>query len=204
MDNGPVRGRRGYLLAIGGALAFGLVAGLVHGNDGGIRAAFGNLSAPWLVVALIPGWYSGSALRGAVLGTAATLVALVGFYVALTATMFGHLGEVHGVLTSFTFVLTANRIWFAAGLLSGPVCGAVAGLLGRRFSGRWLAAAVGALMLAEIAVVTGVQGLEVPILHLRWGGGSDLRGYALEAALGLLVLASLAARRLRLRGVDRP
>lgn len=190
-----VRGR--YLVAITGALAFGLVAGLVHGNDGGLRAAFGNLSAPWLIVALIPGWFSGSALRGAAVGTAATLVALVGFYIALAATMYGHLGAVHGLVHSFTFVLTANRVWFAAGLMSGPVCGSVAGLLGRRLPSSWLAVAVGALMVGEIAVVTDVQGLRVPILNIQWGGGSDLRGYEFEAALGLLLLTSLAARRLR-------
>lgn len=188
------RGRS--ISVIAGALAFGLVAGLVHGNDGGLRAAFGNLSAPWLIVALIPGWFSGSALRGAALGTAATLVALVGFYLALTATMYGHLGAIHGPVASFTFVLTANRIWFAAGLLSGPVCGTIAGLLGGRFPGTWLAVAIGALMVGEIAVVTGVRGLEAPILHIRWGA-SDLRGYEFEAALGLLVLASSAVRRLR-------
>ena len=127
----------------------------------------------------------------------ATLLALVGFYVGLTATMYGHLGTVHGLVASFVFVLRANRVWFVAGLVSGPVCGAVAGFLGSRLATTWLSVAVGVLMVGEIAVVTGVQGLEVPILHFRWGGASDLRGYEFEAMLGLLILASLAARRLR-------
>lgn len=195
-ENGSVNVRGGSLLVIAGAMAFGLVAGLVHGNNGGLRAAFGNLSAPWLIVALIAGWFSGSALRGAALGTAATLVALVGFYITLTATMYGHLGAIHGLVASFTFVLTANRVWFAAGLMSGPVCGTIAGFLGSRLPRTWLVVVIGALMVGEIAVVTGLQGLEVPILHIRWAG-SDLRGYEFEAALGLLLLASLAARRLR-------
>jgi hypothetical protein len=190
-----IRGR--FVLVIAGALAFGIVAGLVHGNDGGLRAEFGNLSAPWLFVALVPAWFSGSALRGMAFGTAATLVALVGFYVGLTAMMYGHLGAIHGLGASFAFVLRANQVWFAAGLISGPVCGAIAGLLGTRLATTWLAVALGSLMVGEIAVVTGVQGVEVPGLHLRWGGSSDLRGYWIEAALGLLVLASLAARRLR-------
>jgi MYXO-CTERM domain-containing protein len=188
-----IRGR--FILAIAGALAFGLVAGLVHGNDGGLRGALGNLSAPWLFVALIPGWFSGSALRGAAFGTMATLVALVGFYITLTATMYGHLGAIHGFVASFTFVLRANQVWFAAGLFSGPVCGTLAGFLGSRLATTWLAVGLGALMVGEIAVVTGVQGLEVPILHMRWGGASDLRGYHVEAMLGLLVLGWLAARR---------
>ncbi len=189
--------RSRFLLVIAGALSFGIVAGLVHGNDGGLRAEFGNLSAPWLFVALVPGWFSGSGLRGMAFGTAATLVALVGFYVGLTATMYGHLGEIHGLVASFAFVLRANQVWFAAGLISGPVCGSIAGCLGTRIATTWLPVALGSLMVGEIAVVTGVQDLEVPGLHLRWGGASDLRGYWFEAALGLLVLASLAARRLR-------
>jgi hypothetical protein len=180
-----------------GALVFGLAAGLVHGNDGGLRGALGNLSAPWLVVALFPGWFSGSALRGAAFGAMATIVALVGFYITLTATMYGHLGAIHGFVPSLTFVLRANQVWFVAGLFSGPLCGTLAGLLGRRLARSWLAMGLGALMVGEIIVVRGVQELQVPILHMRWGGGSDLRGYEVEAVLGLLLLASWAARRLR-------
>lgn len=189
--------RGGFPLAIAGALGFGIVAGLAHGNDGGLRAALGNLSAPWLIVAVLPGWFSGSVPRGMAFGTMATLVALVGFYVGLTATMYGHLGATHGLVESFVFILMANRVWFAAGLMSGPVCGTIAGFLGSRLSTTWLGVALGALMVGEIAVVTGVQGLEVPILHIRWGGASDLRGYEFEAVLGLLILAWLAARRHR-------
>ena len=188
--------RGGSVLVIAEALAFGLVVGLVHGNADGLRAAVGNLSAPWLIVALLPGWSSGSALRGAAVGTVATLVGLVGFYIALTASMYGHLGAIDGLGHSFTVVLMSNRVWFAAGLLSGPVCGSIAGFLGSRLARTWLAVAVGALMVGEIAVVTGVQGLDVPILHIRWGG-SDRRGYELEAGCGLLVLAWVAGRRRR-------
>ena len=177
-------------------MAFGLLAGMLHGNHGGLPAALGNLSAPWLFVALVPSWWSGSAVRGMVMGTATTLVALIGFYVSLTAMMYGHLGGIHGLVQSFDFVISANRVWFAAGLMSGPVCGAVAGLLGARISTAWLVAALGALMVGEVGVVTRLQGVELPILNLRWGA-SDLRGYELETVLGLLVLAALAARKLR-------
>jgi hypothetical protein len=51
-------------------------------------------------------------------------------------------------------------------------------------------------MVGEVGVVTRLQGVELPILNLRWGA-SDLRGYELETVLGLLVLAALAARKLR-------
>lgn len=190
-----IRGR--FFLTIAGALAFGIVAGMVHGNDGGLRAEFGNLSAPWLIVALVPGWFSGSALRGMAFGATSTLVALAGFYVGLTATMYGHLGAIHGLVASFVLVLRANQVWFAAGLISGPVCGGAAGLLATRVAATWLAVVLGFLMVGEVAVVAGVQGLQVPGIRLRWGGATDLRGYWCEAALGLVILASLAARRLR-------
>ena len=185
-----------FALTVAGAALFGLAAGVVHGNDGGLRAAVGNLSAPWLLVALIPAWWSGSAVRGAVLGTSATVVALVGFYVGLTAVMYGHLGATHGIIRSFEFVLRANRIWFAAGLMSGPLCGAVAGTLGVRLSPAWLVAVLGVLFVGEIVVVVGFESVRLPVLHIRWGA-SDLRGYLAEAALGLLTLAVLAVRRLR-------
>lgn len=194
------RGR--LLLSSVGALLFGLLAGLLHGNDGGLRAAFGNLSAPWLFVALVPAWWAGSAVRGAVFGTSATFVALTGFYLGLTATMYGHLGEVRGVVQSVEFVFEANRIWFAAGLMSGPVCGTVSGFLGARLRTAWLAAALGVLLVGEIVVVLGLQGVELPILDLRWGA-SGWRAYEVEAALGLLILASLVARRLR-RAAESP
>ena len=187
---------RHLLLSVIGALAFGLLAGLMHGNDGGLRAAFCNLSAPWLFVALIPAWSAGSAARGAVLGTSATLVALAGFYIGLTATMYGHLGGTRGLVHSFDFVLGANRIWFAAGLVSGPVCGTVSGFLGSRLRTVYLAGALGVLLVGEIIVVLGLQGVGLPILHLRWGV-SDWRAYEVEATLGLLLLAASLARKLR-------
>lgn len=182
------------LLVISAAAAFGLVAGLIHGNTGGLRAAIGNVSTPWLLVALIPAWRAGSVVWGALIGTATTLTALVGFYVGLTISMYGHLGDVHGVVRSFAFVLAANRIWFAAGLVSGPVCGALGAKLGAQRGWHRLLAISGVLMIAEIAVVGLVQGVELPVVHASWGV-SDWRGYQVEAALGLLAVAASLRRR---------
>lgn len=176
-------------LVITGAAAFGLLAGLIHGNDGGLRATIGNLSTPWLLVALVPAWWARSAVRGALIGGVTTLVALVGFYVGLTMTMYGHLGEIHGPLHSLGYVLAANRIWLAAGFVSGPVCGVLAAVLGARRGPHWLLAVSGVLMMAELAAVALVQGAELPVIHAGWGV-SDWRGYQAEAALGLLAMAS--------------
>jgi hypothetical protein len=177
------------LLVIFAAAAFGLIAGRIHGNTGGLRAAIGNVSTPWLLVALIPAWRARSVMRGALIGLATTLTALVGFYVGLTISMYGHLGDVHGVVRSFAYVLAANRIWFAAGLVSGPLCGALGAELGLRRGLHWLLGISGVLMIAEIAVVAMVQGVELPVVHASWGV-SDWRGYQVEAALGLVALAA--------------
>lgn len=93
-------------------------------------------------------------------------------------------------------MLGANRIWFAAGLVSGPVCGTVSGFLGSRLRTAWLASALGVLLVGEIVVVRGLQGVELPVLHLQWGV-SDWRAYEAEATLGLLLLAASLARKLR-------
>jgi hypothetical protein len=162
-----------------------------------MRTAIGNLSTPWLLVALGPAWWTRSAVRGAFTGGATTLVALVGFYVGLTMSMYGHLGEVRGVVASFDYVLAANRIWFAAGLVSGPVCGAVAAALGARRGPHWLLALSGVLMVAEMAVVALIHGAELPGIHASWGV-ADWRVYQVEAGVGLLALATTpwAARRI--------
>lgn len=175
-------------------MAFGLVAGWLHGNDGGLRASIGNVSAPWLFVAIIPAWWAGSSARGALLGATTTLVALVGFYIGLTATMYGHLGTTHGLISSFSLVLSANRIWFAAGLLSGPLGGALAGYLGARRRPAWLGVLLGALMVGEVALVAVLQNLTLPIVRIGWGAW-DPRVYLPEARLGALTIAVVVAER---------
>jgi hypothetical protein len=191
---GRVTGRGRVVRILAGAALFGVVAGLVHGNAGGLRSSVGNLSAPWLAVPLVAAWWSGSVVRGAVIGWAATMTALAGFYVGLTATMVGHLGAAHGPLASYGVVLLANRIWFVAGLASGPLCGAFAGRAGGRLRADWLLLTIGSLMVGEILVVSGLGSRRIPVLGLRWSD-SDLRGYAVEAALGVLLVAATVLRR---------
>ncbi|TWP36928.1 hypothetical protein [Leekyejoonella antrihumi] len=56
-------------------------------------------------------------------GAAATLAALAGFYVAMALFMSGRSGIDLRLLGLLREVVVANRVWFAAGLLSGPFCG---------------------------------------------------------------------------------
>ena len=91
------------------AAAFGVAAGLFKGNDPGLRGGIGNLSAPWLLVALFPALHCRSVMRGALLGLASTLVALAGFYTALTAVLAGQLGGGGHLTELFVEVVPARR-----------------------------------------------------------------------------------------------
>jgi hypothetical protein len=61
------------------AFGFGFAIATVKGHGGGLLDAVGNLSAPWLLVAFLPGLRTRSIARGALAGVAATMLALAGF-----------------------------------------------------------------------------------------------------------------------------
>lgn len=180
------------------ALAFGLFAGWCHGNDGGLGAAFANLIAPWLLVAAIPAWWARSPISGALIGLMSTMLALVGFYLGLTAEMYGHLGNVHGLLASLRTVNAANKIWYEAGLVSGPLCGLLAALLRRRMGAAWLWGWIGFALLSEFVIAAGMH-------EAVWVGGSfvfvDGLPHLVEliVALGLFAFAGVRLRREHLR-----
>lgn len=190
------------------ALLVGLVIGLVKGNGsdaaGIARGAIGNLSAPWLLVPVFAAWRQRSWARGAAVGLLATLVALAGFYAGMTYYVHDHLGLVRehlgawsSTLQAWWFVVRANRIWFAAGVVSGPVMGAGAAALGQRLPAGWRWVVAGLLLAAELPVVGLVAGLRLPVLGFAWGV-SDWTVYGAEAVLGAAVLA-LGVVRLRVR-----
>ena len=177
-----------------GAVAFGLAAGILHGNDGGLSAGFANLSAPWLLVALIPGWSSRSIPRGMLLGTVATLTALLGYYVGMTSMAFSHLGFTDPK-DAFEFMVHANRIWFVAGLVSGPAMGAMGGHLGSRLGARGLISVSALLMCLEPLAIGAVRHVEIPVVHLMWGV-ADWHPYGAEAFAGVaLTGVAMASRR---------
>ena len=179
------------------AAAFGVAAGLFKGNDAGLRGGIGNLSAPWLLVALFPALRCRSVMRGALLGFTSTLVALAGFYAALTAVLAGQLGG-GGHLAELFAEVGANRIYFLGGVVTGPILGASGAWLGRhRPHSLWLVA--GALVAGEILVVALVHGhqlLPAPF-HFSWGV-TDWTPYIGESIVGAaVVLAALWQKRSR-------
>jgi hypothetical protein len=181
--------RSRLLLVAGGAFAFGVIAAIVAGQDSDglstaarVRGNIGNLSAPWLILALLAGAAGRSWRRGIVLGSVATMSGLLGWYL-LTALVMDTGRE--GLVDSLTTVIAGNRLWFALGALSGPVFGAVGGWSG---GNAWLAGGIigGALMIGEPVVMAGIDWL-LPATSVGRDGaavGVD----AAQAALGLAVV----------------
>jgi len=183
-----------YLLL---AAAFGVAAGLLKGNDPGLRGGFGNLSAPWVLVGLLPAVRCSSMRRGALMGLAATMAALLGFYATLTVVLAGHLGG-GGYVHELLVEVRANRVYFLGGVVTGLLAGAAGAWLGRRHR-REVPLLAGLLLAGEALVVGLVQGrrlLPAPV-YFAWGV-DDWTPYLVETAVGLLVVA-VAWWRLRSR-----
>lgn len=191
-------------VAIGGALVVGTALGFLRGNGDPLRSALGNLSAPWLLIALLPAWWAGSAVRGALLGTATTLAGLLGFYAAVTVVLHGHLGGASGWPGEYRYIVAANRVWFAAGLLSGPVAGAIGGLVGRaaRRGARWLAMACGLVMITEFPVAEMASRFRLPAPGLAWAA-EGAPAYAAEALVGVMLVSAALVGRSGPSAVDR-
>jgi len=173
------------------AAAFGVAAGLFKANDAGLRGGIGNLSAPWLLVALFPALRCRSVMRGALMGFTSTLVALAGFYATLTAVLAGQLGG-GGYLNELSVEVGANRIYFLGGIITGPVLGAIGAWIGRH-QPDWLWLVVGALVAGEILVVALVHGQQffLASYYFSWGV-ADWTPYIGESIVGIaIVLAAL-------------
>lgn len=134
-------------------------------------------------------------MHGALTGLVSTLVALASFYAVLTVLLAGHLGG-GGYASEFLVEADANRIYFLAGMVTGPVLGAAGAWIGRRHRpATWLV--VGSLLSGEILAVALTSGhqLAPSPLYFKWGV-ADWRPYVAESAIGLtVILAGLRQRR---------
>jgi hypothetical protein len=198
------------------AFVFGIVAGILAGQSGDgvglasrVRSVLGGLSAPWVLLAWVAGARTSRVVVGAVLGVGTTIVALVGFYVV------SGIVEPMGGRTLVQDVgswIAANRVWFEAGVVSGPIFGALGGWWRRRGSPPAILVA-GALLAGEPVVlwVTGalfpngvlspLTGLPlvvrvVPGFGLSHADGVSIAVHAVELVAGL-ALGVLGLRRRR-------
>ncbi|MCO8274205.1 DUF6518 family protein [Actinoplanes sp. TRM 88003] len=171
------------------ALLFGALAALVKGHHDGVRDTIGNLSTPWLLIALAAGLHARTRLRGAVLGLIATGAALLGFYVVVAVTADdGHL--VH--------VLRENRRWLFSGLVSGPVLGAFGAWLNRRATDvpRAVTTVIALLLILEPLVIVSARIVPGWREVIHWHLSAPV--YIAEAVLGIALLGlALWSSRLR-------
>jgi Family of unknown function (DUF6518) len=202
-------------LVIAGAFVFGVLAAWLKGPDtdgisalSQVRTDVGNLSTPWLLVAFVAGSTASGLWRGAVFGLAATMAALLGFY--LLTSMFINVGGLD-FPRNIPRELFVNRVYLEGGLLTGSLFGALGAWWSHR---RSIAASVlvGAAMMCEpllLAVIgrfsSGVlQSGSLP-LFVRIVPGFGISGdlpaiqlgvYATEFVVGLAILI-LGIRRAR-------
>lgn len=196
-------------------VAFGLGAVMAWATDQGgasrtlvsqLRNTIGGLSTPWVLIPFVAGALCLRRLSGALMGLAATMFALAGWY--LCATLLEDLGG-HGFFGDLRLEFGANQVWFLAGLLSGPLFGAFGSWWHAR---RRLPAAVvaGALLMGEPLVMFALTGLHAA--HVLHGGGNGVpmllavvTNYWVSGTLSIVVLvcefllgavvAALAVRR---------
>jgi hypothetical protein len=183
---------RRVLIALLGALAFGVVWSVLKGNASGIRDAAGNVSAPWVVLPLLAGAFAAvrRPLLGALIGLGVTFVALVAFY--LTNAFVLDLGTHSTVQDVALTMRSVGNMWFRYGVASGIALGAGGAWLAGRRAGQTVGAVIAALLIME------------PAAWLAWfaARGQSLSNsgvnpvvWCAELACGLALVASLCMRR---------
>jgi hypothetical protein len=148
------------------ALAFGAAIAVIKGQDVGFRDALGNMSAPWVLVPFVAGMRARGLWRGALLGLAVTLLALLGFYVAEAAVL--DLGS-HPWWVDLQLTVKWN-LYDSWGIVSGLLYGSLGALWSAR---RSLVAgvAVGVVFLGEpvVAFLLAHAGIwDAELLHYTW------------------------------------
>jgi hypothetical protein len=114
-----------------GAVCFGLLMATIKGSGAGARDAFGNISAPWLLLSFVAGASVVRVRLAALIGLGAALTALAAFYVAESVLL--DLGA-HSWITDLSLTVRAGRFYFVGSLVSGPVFGALGGIWAKRRS----------------------------------------------------------------------
>jgi hypothetical protein len=190
-------GTAALIIALTAAFAFGAIDQYVGGLRSSFLTGVSGMSAPWLLVPFLAGAWQPRQRRAALAGLAATWLSVFGYVLMIVSPMEGtHLGPRPAGLTGswtqlsphlFLATLASQWLWFAGGLLTGPLYG----WLGYRSRSRrsWATALVAVLpvLLEPVArVLVGRFGLAyVSGLPFRGQGGGPAA--ITEVAVGLLL-----------------
>jgi hypothetical protein len=183
-----VMGARRLAAVLVGAACFGLLMAAIKGQGAGARDAFGNISAPWLLLSFLAGACFARVRLAALVGLGAALTALAAFYAGESVIL--DLGR-HPWITDLSLTVRAGRFYFIEALLSGPIFGALGGIWARRRS---------ALVAAGVALLFAFEPLIVWADQQRIGGpvgSGELTHYwwmwISEVLVGLTAAALIAA-----------
>ncbi|HUA40203.1 MAG TPA: DUF6518 family protein [Streptosporangiaceae bacterium] len=147
-----------------------------------------GMSAPWLLVPFLAGAWQGSQLRAALVGLAATWLAVLSYVLMIVSPMEG----THLTPRTLAFSLASQGPWFAGGLIIGPLYG----WLGYRWRARREAAAA---LLAAVPILLEPAArwlaTRLGLVGTRWLSfqwplqRSGLAAEFAELAVGLLITA---------------
>jgi hypothetical protein len=159
---------------------------VLKGNGTGIRNDVGNLSAPWLLVPFVASAVAsnGRIPRAVIVGTVASLLALLGFYVANSFVL--QLGP-HSWIEDVRLAVSGGRRWYVLALVSGPFFGALGGLW-RRSHHQILGVCAFAVLIAEPIVEWMLKNQSVGGFFVSSPSPSVWLG---ESMVGLIACASV-------------
>ncbi len=149
-----------------------------------------GMSAPWLLVPFLAGAWQASQRRAALVGIAATWLAVLAYVLMIVSPMEG----VHLTPRTFAFSLASQWPWFAGGLIIGPLYGC----LGQRWrAGGSTAAALLAALPVLLEPAAGWLATRLDLSSTGWHYfGWPLQSSAIaaefaELAVGLLLTAAV-------------
>ncbi|HUB40024.1 MAG TPA: hypothetical protein VMA72_14330 [Streptosporangiaceae bacterium] len=162
----------------------------------------GKMSAPWVLVPFLAGAWQGGQRRAALVGVAATWLAVLAYVLMVVSPMEG----VHLTPQAFALSLASQWPWFGGGLITGPLYG----WLGYRWRARRSPAAA-LLVVLPILLEPGARWLAARLglsstgrLVFPWPlQSSGVAAEFAELTVGLLLTAAVIAVIARGRAVAR-
>jgi hypothetical protein len=128
VSNSLFKRRLAFVITV--SLLFGAIMSIIKGNEDGIRNAFGNICAPWMLLPFLSNVYLKTyrIIQATLIGVVTSICALIGFY--FTNSFVLDLGR-DSWLAGVGLTLSSGLFYYKLGLFSGLFFGALGGLHGR-------------------------------------------------------------------------